>query len=184
MEENYPRKMPLQLRPFNESDQLAAIALHHELKEDKFTFLLGWSEGSIWNGYLERLEKDARGEDLPEGRVPAALLAADVDGELVGRVSVRFALNEWLAHQGGHIGYAVGRNFRRRGYASEILRQALQIARHHGVTDALVCCDEDNVGSAGVIESCGGVLESIVEGWDPEGHAPPTLVKRYWIRGG
>jgi predicted acetyltransferase len=51
------------------------------------------------------------------------------------------------------------------------------VARALGVTDVLVTCDDDNVGSASVIERCGGTLDSIV---DRDGGA--TAVRRYWIR--
>jgi predicted acetyltransferase len=64
---------------------------------------------------------------------------------------------------------------RRRGYATEILRQSLIIARAAGVGRVLVTCDQDNVASRAVIESCGGALDSIaaVDG------KPPVL--RFWI---
>jgi predicted acetyltransferase len=52
---------------------------------------------------------------------------------------------------------------RRRGYATEILRQALTIANAHGIDPVLVTCDDTNIASATVIERCGGELESIFE---------------------
>jgi predicted acetyltransferase len=64
---------------------------------------------------------------------------------------------------------------RRRGYGTEILRQSLIIARAAGVGRVLVTCDQDNAGSRAVIESCGGVLDSVVT---LEGK-PPVL--RFWI---
>ena len=112
----------------------------------------------------------------PAGRVPATFLVADVGGEIVGRSSIRFALNEVLAREGGHIGYAVLPWHRRRGYATEILRQSLVIARAHGVGRVLVICDEDNAGSRVVIETCGGRLESVIE---TSPHEPPK--RRYWV---
>jgi predicted acetyltransferase len=48
--------------------------------------------------------------------------------------------------------------YRRRGYATEILRQALIVGRSLGIDRVLVTCDDDNVGSVRVIESCGGNL--------------------------
>jgi predicted acetyltransferase len=116
------------------------------------------------------------GTSQPAGRVPGTFLVADVGGEIVGRSSIRFALNEFLAREGGHIGYAVLPWHRRRGFATEILRQSLVIARAHGVGRVLVICDDDNAGSRVVIETCGGQLESVIETNPQE---PPK--RRYWI---
>jgi predicted acetyltransferase len=66
--------------------------------------------------------------------------------------------------------------FRRRGDATEILRRAITLARAHGVQRVLVCCADDNSASASVIETCGGVLESVVPMADSD--AP---LRRYWI---
>jgi predicted acetyltransferase len=53
---------------------------------------------------------------------------------------------------GGHIGFGLVAKHRRRGYGTEILRQSLVIARAVGIDRVLVTCDDDNVGSAAVIE--------------------------------
>ena len=113
--------------------------------------------------------------DLPSGHVPSTFLVADVGGQIVGRSSIRHELNEFLAREGGHIGYGVLADHRRRGYATEILRMSLVIARSLGVDRVLVTCDDDNVGSVTVIERCGGVFDSLVECDD----GPPK--RRYWI---
>jgi predicted acetyltransferase len=93
--------------------------------------------------------------------VRAAFRAAEIDGHLVGRASIRFGLNEWLARYGGHIGYVVLPEFRRLGYATEILRQAIEVARQEGVDRVPVMCDQDKIGSAAIIERCGGVFEAV-----------------------
>jgi predicted acetyltransferase len=98
-----------------------------------------------------------------------------VGSDVVGRASVRFELNAFLARHGGHIGYGVRPGFRRRGYASEILRQALVVARAEGVPRVLVTCDQDNPGSAAVIQKNGGVE---AEPWArPDG----AVNRRFWI---
>jgi predicted acetyltransferase len=168
--------MTLRLRPLRPDDEEAFVAGHHAMYDDDFTFGLGWRPGMAWSSYLAALESQRRGDDLPDGLVPATFLVADVDGELVGRTSIRHRLNEYLAREGGHIGYGVLPPHRRRGYATEILRQSLVIARAEGVDRVLVTCDEGNVGSATVIERCGGVLESVIE--SQSGEAPKC---RYWI---
>ena len=168
----------LVLRPFAVSDEAAARAAQDELAADDFTFLLEeFDPTEPWAAYLDRLSQRARGEDLPADRVPADLLAADVDGVLVGRSSIRHELNDWLLNYGGHIGYGVRPGFRRRGLATRILELSLRRAADLGIERALLTCDDGNVGSAAVIERCGGILENVVEG--PPGEAPK---RRYWIQ--
>lgn len=167
--------MSIRLRPFNDHDEAAGIAAHREL-EGVFTFLLFWKPELSWTQYLQQLENDRRGIDLVEGRVRATLLAADLDGAVVGRVSIRFEMNDFLSWRGGHIGYAVREGYRRRGFATQILSQALLIARANGVERVLVTCDDDNVGSSSVIERCGGVLEQVVPA-----DADDVAFRRYWI---
>lgn len=93
----------------------------------------------------------------------------------MGRISLRHVLNEFLAHEGGHIGFAVRPAYRRRGYAMAILRQVLVIARSLGIERVLLTCDRENLGSATVIQRCGGVLETVVDG------QAGNRVCRYWI---
>lgn len=113
----------------------------------------------------------------PEGRVHNDLYWI-VDGrEVIGFVSFRHTLNEWLREAGGHIGYAVRPSRRRQGYASAALALALDRAREIGLDRVMVTCDDDNIGSARVIEGAGGVLQDVSD-QSERGHA---LLRRYWI---
>jgi predicted acetyltransferase len=168
--------MSLTLRAFAPQDEEPAVAAHMALAADgDATFLLGYQPGMAWVDWLAHVEYYRLGAHLPPNRVRADFLAAEVGGELVGRVSVRFALNNWLAHEGGHIGYVVLPAFRRRGYATAMLGQAATLAHGGGVDRILVVCNEDNTGSATVIERCGGILENTAV--DENGIA----IRRYWI---
>jgi predicted acetyltransferase len=168
---------PLRLRPLRSDDEQAARAAHRALGEAGYAFLLDHDAAEPWDVFVQRLDRWRRGIDLPSDRVPAAFLVACVDDEIVGRTSIRLELNDYLAHAGGHIGYAVLPTHRRQGHATEILRQSLVIARAEGVGDVLVTCDVDNAGSRAVIKRCGGEYESTV-------HDPREDVdkRRYWIR--
>ncbi|MHB1208434.1 MAG: GNAT family N-acetyltransferase [Acidimicrobiales bacterium] len=168
--------MSLQLRPLQLDDKDAAISAHEAMLDEDFTFLTGWNPDAEWAEYVRSRHELSRSTVVEVDQVPGALLMAVDNGTLVGRASVRFALNDWLGWHAGHIGYGVLREYRRQGYASEILRQALIVARAHGVDRVLVTCRDDNVASATVIENCGGVLERVVPA-----SADDVAFRRYWI---
>ena len=167
--------MALLLREPCLDDRDVCLDAHSELALDHFDFLLGFEPSMQWSEYLDMLKDCAAGCNLTSDRVPAAFRLADVDGEVVGRISIRFALNDFLSTRGGHIGYAVRPAYRRRGYATTMLAQGLNLANARGINPVLVTCDESNTGSAAVIERGGGILESTFVGDDG------VHVRRYWI---
>ena len=167
--------MALVLRSFTHDDEVTGRRAHEELAADDFVFLWGYEPSMRWDDYLTMLADYAAGRNISPEHVASALLAADVDGEIVGRVSVRFSLNDFLLARGGHIGYAVRPAFRRRGYATTILRQGLAIAHAHDVDPILVTCNDTNIASASVIERCGGIFESMFI--DDDG----TRIRRYMM---
>jgi predicted acetyltransferase len=167
----------MKLRPLTVADEAQALQAHSELAADNFEFLLGYTEGMAWPEYLQILDNLFTGTNLPEGKVSATFLIAEINGELVGRTSIRHELNDFLFSVGGHIGYAVRPNYRRQGYATEILKQSLAYINQLGITEVLVTCLDGNVGSFEVIQSQGGILENKVE---YEG----ALWRRYWIKEG
>jgi predicted acetyltransferase len=103
----------------------------------------------------ERLEETPR----PEGYVPDTELWWVEGDEFLGRIGIRHRLTPALLEMGGHIGYDVRPSARRRGHATEMLRQALGVAGDLGIDRALITCDVDNAASRAVIETNGGVLE-------------------------
>ena len=167
--------MGVRLRPLRREDERPARAAQGELATEGFTFLLDWHSGMPWAEYMAQMAAWERGLELPSDRVRASFLMAEADGALVGRTSIRYELNDFLASYGGHIGYVVRPAYRLRGYATDILREALIIIRSDGVERVLVTCDHDNLGSAKAIENQGGVLEDTRV--DPRG----VLKRRYWI---
>jgi predicted acetyltransferase len=168
--------MNLRLRPYTLDDESAARRANGIAAAEDSMFLIGLEPEMSWVEFLESVESQRLGLYPSEYRVRGLQLAATVDDVLVGRASIRFELNEFFATQGGHIGYVVLPEFRRRGYATEILRQSIVIARSGGVESILMYCSDSNVGSIMAIERCGGVLDEVIANDDGE----PSW-RRYWI---
>ncbi len=165
----------LVLRPVRASDEQDVLAAQRTLQAEGFNFAVGLS-GMRWTDYVAFLDAARCAGELPAPWVPSTFLLADVDGAIVGRTSIRHSLTDRLLRIGGHIGYAVLPPYRRRGYATEILRQSLVIAHSLDISPVLVTCEEGNEPSARTIERCGGTLENVVD--NPDGGSPE---RRYWI---
>jgi len=91
--------------------------------------------------------------------VPETILWAVSGDDYVGRISIRHELNDNLRLMGGHIGYDTVPSFRGQGFASQMLAQALPVARDLGLKEVLLTCDDTNVASIKVIEKNGGLLK-------------------------
>ena len=144
-------------------------------------------EGLPWwvGGDLETAEQDfaafvarklADSNRRNETFVPKTHLWAVTEEQFVGRISIHHELNDALRVEGGHIGYDTVPSFRGRGVATEMLRQALPVARALGLTAVLLTCDDTNAASIRVIERNGGSLR--------ETKALDTnrpLKRSYWI---
>lgn len=191
--------MPLILRPPIHSDQARVRELNTLCSTERFDFLAGAGElsaqagldkldntaSSDWTGFLDSVRQQHEGTDLPAGWLPADFLLAEIHDQdtgepaeptVIGRASIRYGLTENLLNYDGHIGYAVAPEFRRQGYATEILRQSLVLLANRGIHRVLVTCDDDNLGSAAVIKANGGTLED--RRFKPGDNVP---TRRYWI---
>ena len=120
----------------------------------------------------------AREGNVPENRVQATQLVCvrESDGRIVGMIDVRHRFNDYLRNYGGHIGYSVRPDERRKGYASWMLSRALSHCREIGLTRVMISCLADNEASRRTILKNGGVYECTVH----EPHEDVDL-QRYWI---
>jgi len=112
----------------------------------------------------------------PPGFVRDSVYWAVNSGQIIGRISLRHSLNDFLASAGGHIGYIVRPSWRGKGVASEMLRQILRTDRARSIGKLLLTCDDENLASEKTILNNGGVLESVIEVG-----AGKTKKKRFWI---
>ena len=164
-----------QLIPEDKNSFIEAVKI---FKNDipPWEFAFHFDEQSDFQEYLEKLENWSIGIDLPENFVPNTFLVGVLEGKIIGRVSIRHRLTDYLERIGGHVGYGVIHSYRRRGFATEMLKQAISVCFSLKINQILVTCDEDNIGSRKVIEKCGGVFENITDYPELE-----IQKRRYWI---
>ncbi|MBE5800844.1 MAG: GNAT family N-acetyltransferase [Clostridiales bacterium] len=110
-------------------------------------------------------------------RVPSDhyLAVRTADNKLVGMIDLRHHIDHpILGTWGGHIGYSVHPDERRKGYATRMLQLNLENARKMGLQRVMVTCDDGNIASEKTILKNGGVYEKdvLVDG---------RIVKRFWI---
>lgn len=154
------------------------IRAHQATSPEVPSFLHFYSEAMSLGQYLQVLSNWKLGKHLPPDGVPETFLFAFVGRRIVGRVAIRHRLNASLECEGGHIGYVVVPEFRRRGYATQMLALAVRLANEElGINPVLITCDGNNIGSIRAIERNGGVLRDVSEA---DGQA--KSVRRYWIR--
>lgn len=167
-------------------DELELVFPTKEYKEKILDFKKEFNGETIHGcGGLGRIEdidewlfkiKEDLTKDTPT-RVRATLFIAvrKSDQKIVGIIQIRHRLNEHLLLYGGHIGDSVRPSERKKGYATEMIRLALNECKNLGIFKVLMVCYVDNIGSEKSIINNGGVLENIVE--DEDGNK----IKRFWI---
>ncbi|WP_236717920.1 GNAT family N-acetyltransferase [Actinoplanes sp. TFC3] len=98
----------------------------------------------------------------------------DENDTVLGAISLRYALTDFLLQAAGHVGYSTRPSARGCGVASWALGEVLGAARLRPLDSVLITCDDENAASARVIEKHGGVLEDVRE-------TSIGLKRRYWI---
>ena len=128
---------------------------------------------------LAKFQRNRNGTDLPKGYVPSTSfwLVDDESQRFIGEIDIRHSLTERLLRYGGHIGYAVRLGEWNKGYGTRMLELALPHAKALGITRCLITCDDDNPGSARVMEKNGFILADKVPN-EIDGRA--IITRRYW----
>lgn len=151
--------MQLQLIPPTESLRASFLCALREFQHEGLPW---WQGGDLeiaerdFAAFVAKKQADAHGS--PDSVVPKTHLWALAEQQFVGRISIHHKLTDALRLQGGHIGYDTVPSLRGRGVATEMLRQALPLARALGLREVLLTCDDTNTASIRVIERNGGAL--------------------------
>lgn len=80
------------------------------------------------------------------------------DNKIIGIIDLRHTLNEFLKDL-GNCGYSVRPSERKKGYATEMLRQVLQVAKKAKIKEFHISVEKDNIASIKTIQKNGGIYE-------------------------
>ena len=130
---------------------------------------------AAWLAYNALLEHE---DTLPENMVLAEqfIYVRKRDQRIVGMIQFRHTLNDHLLQYGGHIGYSVRPDERRKGYAKRMLRDCLAYCKQKGLEKVLITCKVENEASRRTIIACGGVYENTTYYAADDVH-----FQRYWV---
>lgn len=131
-----------------------------------------------FNDWIDDLEKNKYEENLPESYSPHTLyLAINDNNKIVGAIGIGWKQVPVLMTFGGLIGYSIRPSQRGKGYASEMLKLALDKFKNTNIENILITCKDFNIASKKVIERNGGIFENTYSN-DDDGYT----YLRYWIK--
>ncbi len=120
----------------------------YKLDMDRYTY-------SEWLQIIrDNLDKD---KVNPKFGFSHTLFAINKDKKIIGIVNFRHVLTDFYKNS-GHIGYSVRPLERKKGYATEILRQTLDYAKKQGLSEVFLVCKRDNEASKKTIIKNNGSL--------------------------
>lgn len=128
--------------------------------------------------WLDDLEKNKYEKNLPNDYSPHTLyLALNEENQLVGAIGLRWKQVPILMTFGGLIGYSIRPNQRGKGYASEMLKLAVEKFANTDIENILITCKDFNIASKKVIKKNGGIFENVYNNID-DGYN----YLRYWVK--
>lgn len=128
---------------------------HYSNHEKSITASLGMTNMN-YKEWFDKINRNSHMADDEWGRYYLYLV---FDNEkLVGLLNIRFDLPDNLRELYGDIGYGVRPSERRKGYATQMLKYALDVCREKNMSEVILGCYKDNYGSNKTILKNGGVL--------------------------
>ncbi|MEG0275899.1 MAG: GNAT family N-acetyltransferase [Coprobacillus sp.] len=159
--ETVMKKFANDILEYDKSDMINGSGFYLQYKDD----FISW---------IKKEKHMHLGIEMEAELVPGTTFLYMMNNEIVGIINVRHSLNDYLLKVGGNIGYSIHPRYRRQGFATKMLSEALEFCKVWEITPVLVTCDKDNIASRKTIEKCGGVFEN-------EYKEGAETILRFWI---
>ena len=117
-----------------------------------------WDKTDDYGKWLENVTKNISKDTVDPNWVVTDTFFAirENDNKIIGIIDFRHKLNDFLKDF-GHCGYSVRPTERKKGYATEMLKQILEIARQIGLNEFQLSCKKENIPSVKTIINNGGI---------------------------
>jgi DNA polymerase-3 subunit alpha (Gram-positive type) len=161
------------------SDQITTHFEYHSMEENLLKLdMLGHDDPTMIRMMEDMTGVDAKTIPLDDKKTMSIFTSSKVLGyendKILGMCNVRHHLNDLLMNVGGHIGYSVHPEYRRKGIATFMLLEALKYCESLDMSKVLVTCLKSNEASRKTILKCGGIFEDLR-------YINNEEIERYWI---
>lgn len=136
---------------------------HFENGENEIHGCSQWDKTDSYNKWIKQLDDNSKKETVAKDWTISSTFfgVRELDNKIIGMIDIRHELNsDFLRNYAGNIGYGVRPTERRKGYASQMLKKALEYCKDEiGLEKVMVNCYKSNEPSRKTILNAGGVLE-------------------------
>lgn len=117
----------------------------------------------LYEEWLKAVTNNANPKTVnPNWVLTDTFFALDENKEIIGIIDFRHSLNDFLINL-GNCGYSVRPSKRNNGYATEMLRQILEVAKKAGLNEIHLSVERSNTPSIKTITKNGGIYERSFE---------------------
>lgn len=153
--------MEYRLPKIEDKDIIKKYIEEHYMNNEKSLSASNMLTSMKWEDWVDMINNNFIIPDEEWGKSLTYLVLDD--NKLIGLLSIRYDLPNKLAQLYGHIGYGVRPSERCKGYATKMLKYALEECKKRGLESVILGCYKDNIGSAKTIIKNGGILNNEVE---------------------
>lgn len=166
------------LRELNIGDKQKVIELCEEIRkyDNNFEGLDNFGRMNEYEEFLKKCDDGKYQDRIKPNYSTQTVYCLFDDDELIGGLILRHEIKGNLINHGGNIGYLIRPTKRNIGYATVMLKLALEKCKELNLDKVLITCRDENVASSKVIKNNGGIYEN--DYYDEESN---TTYKRYWI---